>query len=271
MSQEEVDAKLAEAREEGRRAIQELIDEGILDPKAMPERLREQLAPADESAAPDEGPDGEARPKESTDEGDSNDGINVTFDGGGENDDAIVTFDDDELLGDCTLDSFDMGDSPEWLKRRMTKERLKDVCERLKSAGLKGLKNAVLENIPAALIILLPIMAFVLKLLYPLSRRYYVEHLLFFVHFHAFFFLIMSLQILLTRLGAWIGFLDPVVTLVTVAASFYIPVYLFLAMRRVYAQGRAVTVLKYVPLTISYLVGLTLMMLGAVLIAVFSI
>ena len=271
MSQEEVDAKLAEAREEGRRAIQELIDEGILDPKAMPRGLREQLAPADKSAAPDEGPDGEARPKESTDEGDSNDGINVTFDGGGENDDAIVTFDDDELLGDCTLDSFDMGDSPEWLKRRMTKERLKDVCERLKSAGLKGLKNAVLENIPAALIILLPIMAFVLKLLYPLSRRYYVEHLLFFVHFHAFFFLIMSLQILLTRLGAWIGFLDPVVTLVTVAATFYIPVYLFLAMRRVYAQGRAVTVLKYVPLTISYLVGLTLMMLGAVLIAVFSI
>ena len=76
---------------------------------------------------------------------------------------------------------------------------------------------------------------------------------------------------MLTRLGAWIGFLDPVVTLVTVAASFYIPVYLFIAMRRVYAQGRAVTVLKYVPLTISYLVGLTLMMLGAVLIAVFSI
>ena len=259
MSQEEVDAKLAEAREEGRRAIQELIDEGILDPEAMPRGLREQLAPADDAVAPDEvAPDGEPLLKESPDGGGGNDAVNVTFG-------------DDGLLGECSLDSFDMGDSPEWLKRRMTKERLKDVCERLKSAGLKGIKNAVLENIPAALIILLPIMAFVLKLLYPLSRRYYVEHLLFFVHFHAFFFLIMSLQILLIRLGAWIGFLDPVVTLVTVAASFYIPVYLFIAMRRVYAQGRAVTILKYVPLTISYLVGLTLMMLGAVLIAVFSI
>ncbi len=249
MSQEEVDAKLAEAREEGRRAIQELIDEGILDPEAMPRGLREQLAPADESAAPDKGPaDGEIEREEIPDDGS-----------------------DDGMLGDCNVKSFDMDDSPEWLKRRMTPQRLRDVCERINAAGLKGLQNAILENIPAALIILLPIMAFVLKLLYPLSRRYYVEHLLFFVHFHAFFFLILSLQILLTRLGAWIGFLDPIVTLVTVAASFYIPVYLFIAMRRVYGQGRAVTFLKYVPLTISYLVGLTLMMLGAVLIAVFSI
>ncbi len=239
MSQEEVDAKIAEARDEGRRAIQELIDAGIVDPAAMPPGLREQQAPAEETAAPD--------------------------------DNVVVSFDDVGIMDDCTLDSFDLGDSPDWLKRRMTPKRLKEVCERIQSAGLKGLKNAVLENIPAALIILLPIMAFVLKLLYPLSRRYYVEHLLFFVHFHAFFFLIMSLQILLTRLGAWIGFLDPIVTLVTVAATFYIPVYLFVAMRRVYGQGRALTFLKYVPLTISFLVGLTLMMLGAVLIAVFSI
>jgi hypothetical protein len=272
MSQEEVDAKLAEAREEGRHAIQELIDAGILDPEAMPEKLREQLAPADEAVAPDEGLSDDAPPgEESPDDGDEKDGINVTITGDDADDDIIVTFDDAGMLGECNLDDFDMGDSPEWLKRRMTPERLKDVCERINTAGLKGVKNAVLENIPAALIILLPIMAFVLKLLYPLSRRYYVEHLLFFVHFHAFFFLIMSLEILLTRLGDWIGFLDPAVTVVTVAASFYIPVYLFLAMRRVYGQGRAATFLKYVPLTISYLVGLTLMMIGAVLIAVFSI
>ena len=47
-----------------------------------------------------------------------------------------------------------------------------------------------------ALIVLLPLMALVFKGLYPLSRRYFVEHLLFFVHFHAFFFLILTLQIL---------------------------------------------------------------------------
>ena len=268
MSQQEVDEKVAAAREEGRRAIQELIDEGILEPGAMPEKLLEQLAPIQETATAEQ----ETAPDDATespdDDSDDN-GVTVTMGDVGD-EDVILAFDDDGILGECNVDSFDMGDSPEWLKRRMTPERLADVCERINVAGLKGLKSAILENIPAALIILLPLMAFVLKLLYPLSRRYYVEHLLFFVHFHAFFFLILSMQILVTRLGDWIGFLDPIVTVASVAASFYIPVYLFLAMRRVYGQGRAVTFLKYVPLTISYLVGFTLMMVGAVLIAVFS-
>jgi hypothetical protein len=267
MSQEEVDEKIAAAREEGRRAIQELIDEGILEPGAMPERLLEQLAPVQETTAPDE-----AAPDDTTEspDDDSDDrGVTVTMGDAGD-EEVILAFDDDGILGECDIDDIDMGDSPEWLKRRMTPERLADVCERINAAGLKGLKSAILENIPAALIILLPLMAFVLKLLYPLSRRYYVEHLLFFVHFHAFFFLILSLEILFTRLGEWIGFLDPIFTLTTVIASLYIPVYLFLAMRRVYGQGRALTFLKYVPLTISYLVGLTVMMVGAVLIAVFS-
>ena len=59
----------------------------------------------------------------------------------------------------------------------------------------------MLDNMPVALIVLLPVMALVLKALYPLSRRYFVEHLLFFVHFHSFFFLILTLQILFSRLA----------------------------------------------------------------------
>jgi len=56
-----------------------------------------------------------------------------------------------------------------------------------------------------------------------------------------------------------------------VAASFYVPVYLFVAMRRVYGQGRLLTALKYVALTVSYLAGITVTMLGAVIITAFSI
>ena len=189
-----------------------------------------------------------------------------------DDDDINIAFDDETgLLKSCTVGNFDMGDSPEWLKRRMTPERFDNVCERLKIVGSKGLQDAILSNIPAGLIVLLPLMAFVLKLLYPLSRRYYVEHLLFFVHFHAFFFLILSLLILLDRLGDWIAILEPPLALIIVAASLYIPIYLFISMRKVYGQGRAITFLKYVPLTISYFIGFTLIMVGAALIAVFSI
>jgi len=244
--------EMNEAREEGRRAIQELIDEGVLDPAFVPPEYREQTdtpdaASTDEDAVQDEGAEEE------------------------EDHDVTVTFDDDGFMGSCTLGEFDMGDSPEWLKRRMTAERLKNTCEQIKAAGWNGFRNAILDNIPAGLIILLPFIALILKMLYPLSRRYYVEHLLFFVHFHSFFFLILSLQILLARIGAWIGFAETLFTIIIVAASFYIPVYLFVGMRTVYGQGRFVTMLKYIWLLFWYLLGFMFVMVGAVLLAAFSI
>lgn len=190
---------------------------------------------------------------------DDSDEINITLNGinfGGEN---------------CTIGEFDLGDAPGWLQRRLTPERVVETCERMKAAGKRGFARAVLDNIPAGLIVLLPFMALILKMLYPLSRRYYVEHLLFFVHFHSFFFLLICMQIMLDRIGDWIGFFEWLFTLVIVAAAFYIPAYLFVAMRRVYGQGRILTFLKYVVLVATYFVGFLSVMLGAVLIAVFSI
>jgi hypothetical protein len=133
------------------------------------------------------------------------------------------------------------------------------------------LKDNLVDNIPAALIVLLPLMAFVLKALYPLSKRYYVEHLLFFVHFHAFFFLILMLQILFVRLSAMLGIPEAVYTLTIVVTSFYIAIYLFVSMRRVYGQGRIITFLKYVALVTAYSMGFALTMLSALAIAAFSI
>jgi hypothetical protein len=64
---------------------------------------------------------------------------------------------------------------------------------------------------------------------------------------------------------------SPVSVLPIVATSFYIPVYLFRSMRTVYEQGRALTLVKFLVLVIAYSVGLTVMLLGALLITVFSI
>ena len=171
---------------------------------------------------------------------------------------------------DCEFDASDMEDMPGWLSRRMTPERLEVACERTKRDKGKALINGVLDNVPAALIVLLPLMAFVLKALYPLSKRYYVEHLLFFVHFHAFFFLMLTLQILFLRVSGWIGITEAIPILAVIATSFYIAIYLFVAMRRVYGQGRIITFLKYIVLLAAYLAGFTATMLGAVAIAAFS-
>jgi hypothetical protein len=186
------------------------------------------------------------------------DGLNIRINGA------------DGATADCQVDDFTIN-GPEWLKRRLTPERLVHICEEMKKDNGRQFVKNLYDNIPIALIVLLPIMAFVLKALYPLSRRYYVEHLLFFVHFHAFLFLILTLQILIGRLNAVLPTPEAIGILLIVAASFYVPVYLFVAMRGVYGQGRLLTGLKYVVLTVSYLAGFTVTMLGAVTLAAFSV
>lgn len=177
----------------------------------------------------------------------------------------------DEETGECLVDADDLTDLPQWLQRRLTPERLKRVCERIGADQGKTFVGLMLDNIPVALIVLLPLMALVLKVLYPLSRRYFVEHLLFVIHYHAFFFLILILQILFARFSTLLRIPDVIAVLVLVAASLYIPVYLYMAMRHVYGQGRILTFIKYVALVICYAAGATLTMLGVFLFALFAV
>ena len=187
---------------------------------------------------------------------------------------VIVTFNDDEsteIENDCDVEASDLEDLPEFLARRLTVERIQRVCEHIAADDGKSLAEKVVNNIPTALIVLLPLMALVLKALYPLSRRYYVEHLLFFVHLHAFFFLLFTLQILFNRLATLFATPELAITLVLVATSIYVPIYLFLAMRRVYGQGRIVTFLKFIILTLAYFAGFSLIMTTTLALAAFSI
>ncbi len=224
-----------EARDEANEVLQRLAEEGVLD---------------EEILDPDS-PSGVAT------DADENDEFNVTVNG-------------NDMFGDCDPGEFDL-DAPEWFERRMTPERMQQTCERLNAVGPGGFGRAVLDNVPAALIILLPLMALVLKLLYPLSRRYYVEHLLFFVHFHAFFFLLLILQILWARLVAMTPLAEVFAVLPIIATSFYIPVYLYKSMRRVYGQDGILTFIKFFFLSIAYLIGFSAVMLGALLLAIFSV
>jgi hypothetical protein len=196
---------------------------------------------------------------------------NADTDGGG----FILKLDEDgeeiEVDGDCNVEPADLEDLPGWIARRLTPERLKRICEKTQIDGGKAFVDKLLDNIPAALIVLLPLMALVLKALYPLSKRYYVEHLLFFVHFHAFFFLILTLQILLMRISTLLAIPEAIPIVTVVVTSFYVPVYLFKSMRQVYGQGRFVSVLKFVVLLFSYMFGFFATMMGALTIAAFSI
>ncbi len=180
----------------------------------------------------------------------------------------IVTIDDGSEGWDCESGEVNFENVPGWIQRRLTPERVIHLCEEFDTKrGVKAFVDGLVDNIAVALFVLLPFMAFVLKALYPLSRRYFVEHLLFFLHFHAFFFLLLILLILFSGAIALVNIEGTITTLIIVAASFYVPVYLYKGMRRVYQQGRLVTLAKYVTLLFAYAFGASLTMLAA---AIFS-
>jgi len=145
--------------------------------------------------------------------------------------------------------------------------KLRDACHKIVKDS-QGYGRALFENIPKMMFIFLPLIALVMYVLYLGSGRYYVEHLLFFVHYHAFFFLGGLAIVLLERLSSLLagtiagGWLKGTEGFVIAGFALYVPYYLYRAMRNVYGQGRIVTLVKYSLLGIGYLVFMTLTVVG---------
>jgi hypothetical protein len=139
------------------------------------------------------------------------------------------------------------------------------ACVRLVLDNGRSLPEAFMHNVPRALFIFLPLLAGVMMLLYWQPRHYYVEHLLLFVHNHAFLFLLLLLaglaQALLKPLAGWIS----------AAVTLYIAWYAYRSMRVVYGQSRSLTLGKLVLLSMFYLVSGVLMIGLVSLYSVFTL
>ncbi len=116
------------------------------------------------------------------------------------------------------------------------------------NGGRERLAQAIGHNLERAMFLFLPLLALVMKPLYLNPPRHYVEHLLFFVHNHAFLFVVVGLSALLDVISSSSRVLDPLDAAITI----YIPIYFYVAMRRVYAQDRWLTLGKLTVLGIAY-------------------
>jgi hypothetical protein len=122
----------------------------------------------------------------------------------------------------------------------------KQVKDKIGEDGSKArvFLDTLRSNIPAMMLVCIPLFAFVLKILYFRKRRFYVEHLVYALHIHTFFYvaiIITSLAVMganrtVPALSGWIT------GLMTCA----IVVQVFLSIRRVYGQGWFLTLLKFV-------------------------
>jgi uncharacterized protein DUF3667 len=145
------------------------------------------------------------------------------------------------------------GPGQEWIAPRVQR-----ACRIIVLDNGHSMTEAFLHNVPRAMFLFLPLLAAAMMLMYWWPRHYYVEHLLLFVHNHAFAFLLLllaSLALALLPLAApWIR----------LAIFLYIVWYAYRSMRVVYGQGRWLTFAKLAVLSFFYLVSGSLMMALAV-------
>ncbi|TAK41726.1 MAG: DUF3667 domain-containing protein [Saprospiraceae bacterium] len=102
----------------------------------------------------------------------------------------------------------------------------------------------LIGNVLWMMLIMMPMLAVLLKLLYIRRPFYYYEHLVFSFHTHAFVFLLISLTLLIDKYAG---------TAISPFAFFALPVYLVIAMKRFYGQGWLKTILKFLIAHTSYL------------------
>jgi len=122
------------------------------------------------------------------------------------------------------------------------------------------LGQAFINSLPQTLFVLVPVFALLLKMLYLLKRRLYMEHLIMALHSHAFVSLVLLLTAALslasdtfgwstfTTLADWLSWL----------LWLWVPIYLLVTLKRVYRQGWIMTTLKSMLLSTCYIILLSL-------------
>ena len=137
--------------------------------------------------------------------------------------------------------------------------RIRHACEAMQQDNGGHLAHLSIGTISKAMFIFLPLIAFLNMLLYWHPRYRYAEHLLFFVHVHAFYFSVAIILLCLAntpdawpKLAGVAGFFETIL-------GWTLPIYTISAMRRVFRRSWPCTLFKGVVLFFVYMIvfGLT--------------
>ena len=147
--------------------------------------------------------------------------------------------------------------------------RLQHACSEIARDDGANLLHVGISTMPKAMFIFLPLVAFLHMLLYWRPRHRYAEHLVFFLHVHAFFFSVMTAVVLASDAESWpfmgkLGSLAPLLL-------WSLPLYTVLAMKRVFGRSWKGTLVKAFALFAVYMVVLFITMTGVFLYAVLQL
>lgn len=151
---------------------------------------------------------------------------------------------------DSAQDALPESERDGWFVRKMQYRSL-ELNEKYKTRKREFISDfgeSFAANTPKVLFFLLPIFALLLKLLYIRRDFYYSEHLVLSIYFYNFFFAAGSITLLLELIPG-LDWISIVMTIIVIS-------YLFLAMKNVYKQGWGKTMVKYLLLSVSFLICL---------------
>ena len=165
----------------------------------------------------------------------------------------------------CTV-NFSESESFDEIEQAFTR-----ACKRMRADGGKAFFERFASTAPKLMFLFLPLMAGVACLFYWRPRRLYVEHLVLFLHNHAFTFLLIGVTQALSAIAnlkvPLVGFLN----LVSFLLYLYLIYYVFRSMRVVYGEGRFKTTLKFLSLGMIYFLLLGVTMMAGLIYAMLSL
>ena len=128
-------------------------------------------------------------------------------------------------------------------------KELTDKAEKAFNSDTGPLIEQVISKLPQLMFILLPLFAFLLKIMFIFSKRLYMEHLTVALHSHSFIFIAILLSEMLELLDDYLEPTSPSIAnffgVVAGVLLFWIPIYLFLMQKKVYKQGYFFTLVKF--------------------------
>jgi FtsH-binding integral membrane protein len=145
-------------------------------------------------------------------------------------------------------------------------KRVQATClDKLKQKGRGALGVVFLQTLPKTMFLFLPVVALALYLLFFRVRRYYVEHLVFALHYQSGMFVLFGLAVFFEHLDNWWSALDDVGDLLFVGMFGLMAWYTWRALRTVYGQGWFRTFVKLGCFAFAYSVLLGFTMLGTLI------
>jgi hypothetical protein len=144
---------------------------------------------------------------------------------------------------------------------------LSRACEKITADGGARLFERFTDTAPGLMFVFLPLMAAVALLFYRRPRRLYAEHLVLFLHNHAFMFVLLAATGILNAVSTIRLPLIGVLNFLNFLLFVYLPYYVFRSMRVVYGESRLQTATKFAALAAIYFVLLSATMLAGLVYA----